>query len=91
MKIAVLIKQVPDTEEGRHLTSGGHADREASDRVSLTDALGGLAAVLRSAGEFRRAQALVEEEGRLAEEVGIQPSLELDRTGCRCRLSGDRV
>ena len=27
----------------------------------------------------------------LVDEVGIQPSLELDRTGCRCRLSGDRV
>ncbi len=33
MKIAVLIKQVPDTEEGSHLTSDGRADRDASDRV----------------------------------------------------------
>lgn len=33
MKIAVLIKQVPDTETERHLTSAGGADRNASDRV----------------------------------------------------------
>lgn len=33
MKIAVLIKQVPDTETERHLTSAGRADRDASDRV----------------------------------------------------------
>lgn len=34
MKIAVLIKQVPDTEEDRHLTSDGAVDRSASDRVA---------------------------------------------------------
>lgn len=34
MKIAVLIKQVPDTEEDRHLASSGSIDRAASDRVA---------------------------------------------------------
>lgn len=34
MKIAVLIKQVPDTETERHLTGHGLADRDASDRVT---------------------------------------------------------
>lgn len=34
MKIAVLIKQVPDTEEDRHLAPNGAADRSASERVA---------------------------------------------------------
>ena len=34
MKIAVLIKQVPDTAEDRKLTASGAVDREASDRVA---------------------------------------------------------
>ncbi|WP_449372631.1 hypothetical protein [Arthrobacter psychrolactophilus] len=34
MKIAVLIKQVPDTEEDRHLGPNGSVDRSASDRVA---------------------------------------------------------
>lgn len=34
MKIAVLIKQVPDTEEDRHLAANGAVDRAASDRVA---------------------------------------------------------
>lgn len=34
MKIAVLIKQVPDTEEDRHLASNGSVDRSASERVA---------------------------------------------------------
>ncbi|UIK89190.1 electron transfer flavoprotein subunit beta/FixA family protein [Arthrobacter polaris] len=33
MKIAVLIKQVPDTETERHLSANGRANRDASDRV----------------------------------------------------------
>lgn len=34
MKIAVLIKQVPDTWEERRLTDAGHADRDASERIA---------------------------------------------------------
>ena len=34
MKIAVLIKQVPDTEEDRHLAPNGSVDRSASERVA---------------------------------------------------------
>lgn len=34
MKIAVLIKQVPDTEEDRHLTAAGNVDRTAGERVA---------------------------------------------------------
>lgn len=34
MKIAVLIKQVPDTADDRKLTSSGAVDRSASDRVA---------------------------------------------------------
>ncbi|MDQ6739437.1 MAG: electron transfer flavoprotein subunit beta, partial [Actinomycetota bacterium] len=34
MKIAVLIKQVPDTWDDRKLTSGGYVDRAASERVA---------------------------------------------------------
>ncbi|RAX47815.1 electron transfer flavoprotein subunit beta [Arthrobacter sp. AQ5-05] len=34
MKIAVLIKQVPCTENDRHLDSNGWADRTASDRIA---------------------------------------------------------
>ncbi|MFJ6415598.1 electron transfer flavoprotein subunit beta/FixA family protein [Paeniglutamicibacter sp. NPDC091659] len=34
MKIAVLIKQVPDTEEDRHLAPSGSVDRSASERVA---------------------------------------------------------
>ncbi|MSR97798.1 electron transfer flavoprotein subunit beta/FixA family protein [Arthrobacter sp. BL-252-APC-1A] len=34
MRIAVLIKQVPDTETERHLTADGRADRDAADRVT---------------------------------------------------------
>lgn len=33
MKIAVLIKQVPDTETERHLSANGRANRDASDPV----------------------------------------------------------
>ncbi|GAA5228967.1 electron transfer flavoprotein subunit beta/FixA family protein [Paeniglutamicibacter antarcticus] len=34
MKIAVLIKQVPDTYTERHLSANGWADRDASERVT---------------------------------------------------------
>lgn len=34
MKIAVLIKQVPDTETERRLSANGRADRDGSDRVT---------------------------------------------------------
>lgn len=34
MKIAVLIKQVPDTEEDRHLTASGSVDRSLGNRVA---------------------------------------------------------
>lgn len=34
MKIAVLIKQVPDTGEERKLTASGAVDRDASDRIA---------------------------------------------------------
>ncbi|WP_113716786.1 electron transfer flavoprotein subunit beta/FixA family protein [Arthrobacter dokdonensis] len=34
MKIAVLIKQVPDTGEDRHLTAKGAVDRASADRVA---------------------------------------------------------
>lgn len=34
MRVAVLIKQVPDTETERHLGANGRADRDASDRVT---------------------------------------------------------
>lgn len=34
MKIAVLIKQVPDTESERHLNGHGRADRDSSERVT---------------------------------------------------------
>ncbi|MDN5756567.1 MAG: electron transfer flavoprotein subunit beta/FixA family protein [Micrococcaceae bacterium] len=34
MKIAVLIKQVPDTWDERQLTASGHVDRAASERIA---------------------------------------------------------